>query len=86
MNVSMPVEVRRLVTQAAISTAARERRGVDDSAWVVRAVLEKLEREGRALGLGEAVSDAVRSLARGGAAAGRAARDAAGGHAGGRAA
>jgi hypothetical protein len=64
MNLSMPAEIRHLVKQAAISTAALERESVDDSAWVVRAVSEKLLREWDRLGLGEPVPELVRVLAR----------------------
>lgn len=63
MNLSMPAEIRRLVRQAAISTAAIERKSVDDSAWIVRAVSEKLMREWETLALGE-VPDLVRALGR----------------------
>jgi hypothetical protein len=63
MNVSIPRELRELVRQAAISTAAVERRSVDDSAWIVRAVAEKLLREWDRLGLGAAVPETVRRLA-----------------------
>jgi hypothetical protein len=64
MNLSMPAEIRHLVKQAAISTAALERDSVDDSAWVVRAVSEKLVREWECLDLGEPVPELVRVLAR----------------------
>lgn len=64
MNVSIPPEVRQWVKQAAISTAALERESVDDSAWIVRAVCEKLHREWEALGLGPAIPGQVRDLAR----------------------
>jgi hypothetical protein len=63
MNVSMPREVRGLVRQAAISTAAVEREGVDDSAWIVRAICEKLQRDWESLGLGQPMPEAVRRLA-----------------------
>jgi len=63
MNVSMPQEVRGLVRQAAISTAAVERESVDDSAWIVRAIAEKLQREWECLGLGQPMPEAVRRLA-----------------------
>lgn len=63
MNVSMPQEVRGLVRQAAISTAAMERESVDDSAWIVRAIAEKLQREWDCLSLGEPLPEAVRRLA-----------------------
>lgn len=59
MNVSMPQDVRGLVRQAAISTAAMERESVDDSAWIVRAICEKLQREWECLGLGDPMPDAV---------------------------
>lgn len=64
MNLSMPAEIRHLVRQAAISTAALERESVDDSTWVVRAVSEKLVREWDSLDLGEPVPELVRGLAR----------------------
>lgn len=51
MNVSIPTDVREAVRQAARSTAARERAPVDASAWIVRALTEKLAREWDALGL-----------------------------------
>ena len=63
MNVSMPRDVRGLVRQAAISTAAMERESVDDSAWIVRAICEKLQREWEFLGLGQPMPEAVRRLA-----------------------
>jgi hypothetical protein len=63
MNVSMPAEIRHLVTQGAISTAALERRSLDDSSWILRAVCEKLVREWDSLSLGQPVPDAVRRLA-----------------------
>lgn len=63
MNVSMPQEVRGLVRQAAISTAAVERESVDDSAWIVRAICEKLQREWECLGLSQPMPEAVRRLA-----------------------
>jgi len=63
MNVSMPQEVRGLVRQAAISTAAMERESVDDSAWIVRAICEKLQREWDCLGLGQPLPEPVRRLA-----------------------
>jgi hypothetical protein len=63
MNVSMPSEIRQLVKQGAISTAALERESIDDSAWIVRAVCEKLLREWDSLGLGEPVPELVRELA-----------------------
>jgi hypothetical protein len=63
MNVSMPSEVRHLVKQAAISTAALERNGVDDSAWIVRAVCEKLQREWEVLGLDEEFRELATSFA-----------------------
>jgi hypothetical protein len=63
MNVSMPQDVRGLVRQAAISTAAMERESVDDSAWIVRAICEKLLREWECLGLGQPIPDGVRRLA-----------------------
>ncbi len=63
MNVSMPAEIRRLVKQGAISTAALERDTLDDSAWIVRAVCEKLVREWRVLELPEPIPDWVRALA-----------------------
>jgi hypothetical protein len=62
MNVSMPVEIRHLVKQAAISTAAHQRDSLDDSAWVVRAVCEKLQREWECLGIGRPLPDLVREL------------------------
>lgn len=62
MNVSMPREVRGLVRQAAISAAALERANVDDSAWIVRAICEKLGREWDGLGLDEALPESVRRL------------------------
>lgn len=63
MNVSMPPEIRQLVKQGAISTAALERESVDDSAWIVRAVCEKLIREWDSLELGGPVPELVRELA-----------------------
>lgn len=51
MNVSIPTDVRDAVRQAARSTAARERAPVDASAWIVRALAEKLAREWDALAL-----------------------------------
>lgn len=63
MNVSMPPEIRRLVRQGAISTAAVERTGIDDSRWVVRAIAEKLVREWDHLGVPEPLPDAVQHLA-----------------------
>lgn len=63
MNVSMPPEIRHLVHQGAISTAALERESVDDSAWIVRAVAEKLVREWDSLHMGVGVPDVVRDLA-----------------------
>lgn len=62
MNVSMPAEIRRLVKEGAISTAALERESLDDSAWIVRAVCEKLAREWDSLGLREPVPDLVLDL------------------------
>ena len=62
MNVSMPAEIRDLVTQGAISTAALERRSLDDSSWILRAVCEKLVREWDSLNLGPQVPDVVRRL------------------------
>jgi hypothetical protein len=63
MNVSMPAEIRHLVTQGAISTAAMERRSLDDSSWILRAVCEKLVREWDSLNLGQPVPDVVRRRA-----------------------
>jgi hypothetical protein len=63
MNVSMPQEVRGLVRQAAISTAAMERESVDDSAWIVRAICEKLQREWEALGLDQQLPESVQRIA-----------------------
>ncbi len=63
MNVSMPREVRGLVRQAAISTAAMEREVVDDSSWIVRAICEKLHREWESLNLGHPVPEAVHRVA-----------------------
>ena len=63
MNVSMPQDVRGLVRQAAISTAAMERESVDDSAWIVRAICEKLQREWESLGLGHPMPESIRRLA-----------------------
>jgi hypothetical protein len=63
MNVSMPPEIRRLVRQGAISTAAVERTGIDDSSWVVRAIAEKLVREWDHLGVPEPLPDGVQHLA-----------------------
>jgi hypothetical protein len=63
MNVSMPQEVRGLVRQAAISTAAMERESVDDSAWIVRAICEKLQREWDSLGLGQQPPESVQRIA-----------------------
>jgi hypothetical protein len=62
MNVSMPAEIRELVKQAAISTAARQRDSLDDSAWIVRAVCEKLSREWDCLDLGRPLPELVRVL------------------------
>ena len=62
MNVSMPAEIRRLIKEGAISTAALERESLDDSAWIVRAVCEKLAREWDSLGLREPVPDVVLDL------------------------
>jgi hypothetical protein len=62
MNVSMPAEIRRLVKEGAISTAALERESLDDSSWIVRAVCEKLAREWESLGLREPVPDVVLDL------------------------
>jgi hypothetical protein len=62
MNVSMPAEIRRLVKEGAISTAALERESLDDSAWIVRAVCEKLAREWDSLGLREPVPELVLEL------------------------
>lgn len=59
----MPSEVRHLVKLAAISTAALERNGVDDSAWIVRAVCEKLQREWEVLGLDEELRELATSFA-----------------------
>lgn len=72
MNVSIPPEIRHLVKQGAISTAALERESVDDSAWIVRAVCEKLVRKWDSLHLGAPVPDLVRDLASRPAAAARA--------------
>lgn len=63
MNVSMPPEIRQLIKQGAISTAALERESVDDSAWIVRAVCEKLVREWDSLHLGVGVPELVHDLA-----------------------
>ena len=63
MNVSMPPEIRQLIKQGAISTAALERESVDDSAWIVRAVCEKLVREWDSLHLGVGVPETVHDLA-----------------------
>jgi hypothetical protein len=63
MNVSMPAEIRHLVTQGAISTAALERRSLDDSSWILRAVCEKLAREWDSLNLSQPVPDVVRRRA-----------------------
>lgn len=63
MNVSMPQDVRGLVRQAAISTAAMERASVDDSAWIVRAICEKLQREWECLGLGQQLPESVQRIA-----------------------
>ena len=63
MNVSMPAEIRHLVTQGAISTAALERHSLDDTSWILRAVCEKLVREWDNLNLGPQVPDVVRRLA-----------------------
>lgn len=62
MNVSMPAEIRRLIKEGAISTAALERESLDDSAWIVRAVCEKLAREWDSLGLREPVPELVLDL------------------------
>jgi hypothetical protein len=62
MNVSMPPEIRQLVRQGAISTAALERQSLDDSAWIVRAVCEKLAREWSRLDVGGPMPDIVRHL------------------------
>jgi hypothetical protein len=64
MNLSIPTDIRRLVTQAALSTAAAERAGLDDSAWIVRAVCEKLQREWQSLGTGRPMPELVRALSR----------------------
>ena len=72
MNVSMPPEIRQLVRQGAISTAALERESVDNSEWIVRAVCEKLVREWDSLHFGAPVPDVVRELASRPAAAARA--------------
>lgn len=58
----MPAEIRQLVKQAAISTAALQRDSLDDSAWIVRAVCEKLSREWDLLDLGRPLPDVVRAL------------------------
>jgi hypothetical protein len=63
MNVSMPAEIRHLVKQGAISTAALERETLDDSAWVVRAICEKLAREWDVLEFRAPVPELVRALA-----------------------
>lgn len=63
MNVSMPAEIRHLVKQGAISTAALERDTLDDSAWIVRAVCEKLLREWELLEFHAPVPEMVRALA-----------------------
>jgi hypothetical protein len=63
MNVSMPAEIRHLVKQGAISTAALERETLDDSAWIVRAVCEKLAREWDVLEFRAPVPDLVLALA-----------------------
>lgn len=62
MNVSMPAEIRQLVKQGAISTAALERDTLDDSAWIVRAVCEKLVREWDQLDLAGPMPELVRLL------------------------
>ena len=62
MNVSMPQEVRGLVRQAAISTAAMERESVDDSEWIVRAICEKLQREWESMDVGHPLPELVRRL------------------------
>jgi hypothetical protein len=62
MSLSMPPEIRRLVRQAAISTAAYQRDKLDDSAWVVRAVCEKLQREWESLGIGGPLPGGVEAL------------------------
>ena len=62
MNVSMPPEIRQLIKQGAISTAALERESVDDSGWIVRAVCEKLVREWDSLHLGVGVPELVSAL------------------------
>jgi hypothetical protein len=51
MNLSIPAAVRALVRVAAVRAGAAEGAPIDESAWVVRAVREKLERDGEALGL-----------------------------------
>ena len=58
----MPLEIRQLVRQGAISTAALERESLDDSAWIVRAVCEKLAREWSRLDVGGPMPDIVRHL------------------------
>lgn len=63
MNVSMPAVIRGLVKQGAISTAALERDSVDASAWVIRAICEKLVREWAVLEFPEPIPDEVRALA-----------------------
>jgi hypothetical protein len=63
MNVSMPAEIRHLVKQGAISTAALERETLDDSAWIVRAVCEKLVREWDVLDFQAPMPELVRALA-----------------------
>lgn len=63
MNVSMPAAIRRLVKQGAISTAALERDSVDASAYVIRAICEKLVREWAVLEFPEPIPDEVRELA-----------------------
>lgn len=53
-----------MVTEAALTTAADERAALDDSAWIVRAVCEKLQREWERVGTGRPVPDLVRVRAR----------------------